>query len=128
MRTAASIAPEVDLPPFAPSPNWLTTISFIIPAVSLDLTERLEWPLWTSGATSGVLLGGTYYGTYPFFSESTFRFGTSDAMTAIFASFLGGMISAGIVWTGGKRNGKKGIESRRVLQSQASGRRRRTAR
>jgi hypothetical protein len=129
MRSAAgAIAAGVDLPPFASPPYWLATISFILPALSLDLTDRPEWPLWARGALAGTLLGGIYYGVYPLFTEQVFRYGASDALIAVFSSLFGGLASAGVVWAGRVGVGGERVKTGRVLQSHASGRGRRTDR
>ena len=85
------IAPDIVIQPHDHPPNWLTVFAVLAPALFIDLVKRP--PIWLRGAVAGILWGGVLYGFSSMFFESQFQYTTNEALIAIFASVLGGIIA-----------------------------------
>jgi len=83
------ISPEADVEPHDHPPGWLTIFALMVPALYLDLTRRI---LWLRAGVASLLWAGLLYGFSSMFFEVQFQYSVLDAVTAIFASLLGGLL------------------------------------
>ena len=90
------ISPNVIIEAHEHAPNWLTIFSVLAPASLLDLSKRL--PPWTKGGVVGFLWALLFYGVASYFFDPQFQYSISQAVIAIIAGTIGGVLGSSIVY------------------------------
>lgn len=72
-------------------PGWLTTFSYLIPAVVIDLLYR--FPIWIKGALWGFIWSFIGFGIASLWLSSGFQYSSGEILIAIFSSTSASLIA-----------------------------------